>query len=126
MLVSIYITFSASNNIDTFLQDIIIENLHIEEEVANHSFRSVMSIYGWIQADSMIDNPALVATNEMYFRKFTGWTEAIVLDDKVVVPNNLFNTPSTLQNDTHIYSLKKACYLLFGAETHFVEHSKTG
>ena len=67
----------------------------------------------------MIDEPALVATNESYFSKSTGRTEAILLDDKVIFPNNILNTPSTRQNDTYLYGATKALSFLFGVEIHY-------
>ena len=59
-----------------------------------------MSLSGSIQANSILSDPFLVATNELYFRKLTGRTEAHVLAEKVVVPKNLQITQGTRQHDT--------------------------
>ena len=67
---------SSKSTCEEFLQNIIIENLPIEEEESSHPTGTSMRISGPIQANSVLADPSLVATNESYFRKSTGRTEA--------------------------------------------------
>ena len=67
-----------------------------------------MRIYGSIQGNSVLIDPLLVATNESYFIKSTGRTEANFLDDKVIVSKNIRVTPGTHENYSHFYGATKA------------------
>ena len=100
---------------EEFLQDIVIENLPIEEEEVSHPTGRSTRISGSIQSNSVLTEPSLVATNESYFSKSTGRTEANILADKVIVPKNLRGTPGARQYDTHFSGATKALSLLFGA-----------
>ena len=115
-----YSHFSTST-CEQFLQDITIKNIHIEEEEAIQLTGISMIIYGSIQTNSVIAKPLLVATNELYFSKSTGRTEADVLADKVIPPKNLWGTPGTRQHDMHIYGGTNALYFLFMAIFSFFE-----
>ena len=72
-----------------------------------------MRIYGSIQGNSVLIDPLLVATNESYFIKSTGRTEANVLDDKVIVSKNIRVTPGTHENYSHFYGATKALSSIF-------------
>ena len=63
---------SSTSTCEDFLQDIIIENIPIEEEESSHPTRRSMSISRSIQADIVLADPFLVATNESYFIKSAG------------------------------------------------------
>ena len=79
-----------------------------------------MIISGTIQANSVLADPQMDATNKLYFKKSTGMTEANVLDDKIIFPKNIWGTPGTRQHDTHFSNATKVFYLLFGSEKHFM------
>ena len=78
-----------------------------------------MRISGSIQADSVLAEPLLVTTNESYFSKSTRRTDANVLAEKGIVPNNLQGTPGMRQHDTQFYGATKEFSLLFGLAKHF-------
>ena len=61
---------------EEFLKDIIVENIPIEEEEPIYPTKISMRISVSIQTDIMLAEPSLVATNESYFFKLTGRTEA--------------------------------------------------
>ena len=86
---------------EEFLQDLIIENIPIQEEVSKHHTRRAMSIPETIQANSVLDEPSMVATNKSYFSKLTGRNDANILADKVIVTKNLQETSGTHQHGTH-------------------------
>ena len=67
------------------------------------------------QAYSVLTDPLLVATDELYFSKSTGRNEADVLADKVIVPNNLRGTPGKRQHEKHFSGATKELSLLFVA-----------
>ena len=69
-----------------------------------------MIISGLIQANRILADPLLVATNESYFRKSTWRTEADVLADKVIIPNNIHGTIGTHQHNMHFFGATKAFY----------------
>ena len=72
-----------------------------------------MKISGSIQGNIVLIDPLLVATNESYFIKSTGRTEANVLDDKVIVSKNIRVTPGTHENYSHFYGATKALSSIF-------------
>ena len=84
-----------------------------------------MSISGSINSYSLIPEPYLVTTNESYFSKSTGRTEASVLDYKVIAPKNIWGIPGARQHDTHFSGATKD-FFLFGPEKHFVANIWTG
>ena len=110
---------SSTSTSEKFLQDIIIENIPIEEEEAIHPTRRSMRIYRSIQTNSVLSEPFLVATNELYFSKLTGRTEANFLADNVIFPKNIWGTPRTCQLDMHISGGTKALSFLFVAAKYF-------
>ena len=65
-----YYHYSMSTR-EEFLQDIIIEHLPIEGDESTHPTWRSMIISGLIQANRILADPLLVATNESYFRKST-------------------------------------------------------
>ena len=105
---------------EEFLQDIIIESIPIENEEYIHITGLDMETFESIQADNVITEPSLVATNEPYFIKSTGRTEADVLADKFISHNNLWDKSGMCQRDTHFSSATKALYLLFGEVKYFL------
>ena len=64
---------------EEFLQDIIIENLPIDREEVIHPTGRAMIIYGLNQDNSVIAEPFMVTTIELYFSKSTGRTETNIL-----------------------------------------------
>ena len=74
----------------------------------------------------MLADPLLVATNELYFSKSTGRTNANVFTDKVIVPNNIRGIPWTRQHETHFYGATKELSLMFWESKFFVTDSRTG
>ena len=116
----------STSTLDEFLQDITIENTPIDEEEDIHPTRKSMIISGNIQYDRVLPELLLVATNESYFSKLTGRTEADVLADKVIVSNNLKGTPGMRQHNKDFSGATKALYLLLGSEKVFIDNSRTG
>ena len=74
----------------------------------------------------MLADPSLVATNESYFRKSTGRTEAKILTEKIIAPKNLRGTSVTCRHENHLFGVTKAFSLLFGSAKCFVADSWTG
>ena len=93
----------------------MIENIPTEEEEYSQPTIRAMIISGSIQAKIVISEPSLVATNNSYFSKSTGRTEAGFLSDKIIVPKNLQVTSGVRQHDTHFSGATKSLSLLFGS-----------
>ena len=79
-----------------------------------------MIISGSIPGNIVLSDPSLVATNDYYFIKSNGRTEANVLDYKVIFSNNPRGTPGTHQHDTHFFGATNEFSLLFGASIFFI------
>ena len=110
---------SSTSNREEFIQDIIIENLPIEEEEDSHRTGRSMNISGSIQADSVLSEPLLIATNKSYFSKSTGRTKANVLADKVISPKDIRGIPGTHQHGTDSSGATKSLPLMFGSANLF-------
>ena len=93
-------SYSSTSTREESLKDIIIGNIPIEEEESSESTGISIIISASIQANSVISEPSLVATNKSFFSKPTGRTEANVLAHKVIVPKNLRGTAGTHEHET--------------------------
>ena len=108
------------------LQDVIIENLPIGEEEVIHPTGRAMSIYGLNQDNSVIVEPLMFATIELYFSKSTGRTEINILTYRFIVLNNLRGKSGTTQHDMHFSGASKVFSFRFGSIKNYVAVSQTG
>ena len=108
---------SSTSTHEEFIQDIIIEDISIEGKEFIHPTGRAMSIYGLNQDNSVIVEPLMFATIELYFSKSTGRTETNILADKFIVLNNLRGKSGMTQHDTHFSGAAKVFFDVLISET---------